>query len=65
MTVLDVVIGAASRAALEQVAPALPYTDLFLPNDDEARILTGEEETRRSTDTGEHRNCDAGKPACR
>ena len=44
MTVLDVVIGAASPAALEQVAPALPYTDLFLPNDDEARILTGEED---------------------
>jgi sugar/nucleoside kinase (ribokinase family) len=44
ITVLDVVIGTGSRASLEDVAPALPYTDLFLPNDDEARILTGREE---------------------
>lgn len=40
-TVLDVVIGAGRPAPLEQIGPALAYTDAFLPNDDEARILTG------------------------
>jgi sugar/nucleoside kinase (ribokinase family) len=38
-TVLDVVVGAS--APLDQIEPALPYTDAFLPNDDEARGLTG------------------------
>ena len=40
-TVLDVVIGAGAAAPLDQIAPVLPYTDAFLPNDDEARFLTG------------------------
>lgn len=40
-TVLDVVIGAGLPAPLKQIEPALPYTDAFLPNDDEARVLTG------------------------
>lgn len=40
-TVLDVVVatGFTYRGELE---PVLPYTDVFLPNDDEAEILTGE-----------------------
>ncbi|PYV01974.1 MAG: carbohydrate kinase family protein, partial [Acidobacteria bacterium] len=41
MTVLDVVIGAGSPASLSSVEPVLPYTDLFLPNHDEAQALTG------------------------
>jgi sugar/nucleoside kinase (ribokinase family) len=40
MTVLDVVIGAGAPASLADVEPALPYTDVFLPNGDEARRLT-------------------------
>jgi len=40
-TVLDVVIGAGIPAPLDQIEPALRYTDAFLPNDDEARALTG------------------------
>jgi len=44
MTVLDVVIGTGSMASVEQVAPALRYADVFLPNGDEARALTGREE---------------------
>lgn len=41
MTVLDIVIGAGNPASLASVGPVLPYTDLFLPNDDEAQVLTG------------------------
>ena len=41
-TVLDVVIPAGVSVSLAQVAPVLPYTDYFLPNEDEARLLTGE-----------------------
>jgi sugar/nucleoside kinase (ribokinase family) len=41
-TVLDVVIGAGVPASLDQIVPALPFTDAFLPNDDEARVLTGQ-----------------------
>src|SRR5215469_13710153 len=44
MTVLDVVIGAGTHASLASVEPALRYTDLFLPNDDEARVLTGHDD---------------------
>jgi sugar/nucleoside kinase (ribokinase family) len=40
-TVLDVVIGAGVPAPLDQIKPALRYTDAFLPNEDEARVLTG------------------------
>jgi sugar/nucleoside kinase (ribokinase family) len=40
-TVLDVVIPADSTGVAEQVLPALPFTDYFLPNSDEARLLTG------------------------
>lgn len=44
LTVLDVVIGAGTWPGLDWVEPVLPYTDLFLPNNDEARILTGRDE---------------------
>ena len=41
MTVLDVVLSAGTSAPLELVEQALLYTDLFLPNNDEAQALTG------------------------
>ena len=44
MTVLEVVIGAGTSAPPASVEPALPYIDLFLPNDDEARAITGRDE---------------------
>jgi sugar/nucleoside kinase (ribokinase family) len=39
--VLDVVIPAGKTDAAAQLFPALPYVDYFLPNEDEARGLTG------------------------
>jgi sugar/nucleoside kinase (ribokinase family) len=41
VTVLDVVIGAGTSVSVDWVEAVLPSTDLFLPNDDEARALTG------------------------
>jgi len=41
-TVLDVVIPGGSSVSMEQIKPVLAYTDVFLPNDDEARALTGQ-----------------------
>lgn len=41
ITILDVVIPAGSPSPMADVHQALPYTDVFLPNDDEARALTG------------------------
>jgi sugar/nucleoside kinase (ribokinase family) len=41
ITALDVVIPAGSPSPLEDIRQALLYTDLFLPNQDEARALTG------------------------
>jgi sugar/nucleoside kinase (ribokinase family) len=45
-TVLDVVVPADGEMRFEDVAPLLPYVDLFLPNEDEARALSGAEEPR-------------------
>jgi ribokinase len=44
-TILDVVIDD-PRAALEMARIALPETDIFLPNADEARMMTGLEDPR-------------------
>jgi sugar/nucleoside kinase (ribokinase family) len=41
ITALDVVIAAGSPCRLEEIGPVLSCTDLFLPNTDEAAILTG------------------------
>lgn len=41
ITALDVVIPAGASSLLEDVRQALSFTDVFLPNDDEARALTG------------------------
>ncbi len=40
ITVLDVVI-AEPKTAWDQLRPVLPYTDVFLPNSDEAQAITG------------------------
>ena len=40
-TVLDVVIPAGVSVSLDSVREVLPFTDYFLPNEDEARRLTG------------------------
>ncbi len=40
-TVLDVA-GVDPRGGMEKIAPALPFADVFLPNDDEAALLTGD-----------------------
>jgi sugar/nucleoside kinase (ribokinase family) len=43
-TVLDVCVPADGEVRFEDVAPLLPYVDLFVPNEDEARVLSGAEE---------------------
>src|ERR1700735_2482899 len=45
-TVLDVVMPAGASFGIQHVAPALPYTDYFLPNQDEAARLTGHADAR-------------------
>jgi sugar/nucleoside kinase (ribokinase family) len=47
ITVLDVVIPFGMRDPSAAVIPALPFTDYFLPNEDEARLLTGELDVHR------------------
>lgn len=47
-TVLDVVL--AGPAPAHQLEAALPWTDVFLPNSDEARLLTGETDPRRQAE---------------
>jgi len=48
-TVLDVA-GVQPEHGLEDLREALAYTDVFLPNDDEARLLTGEVDPVRQAD---------------
>ncbi len=43
-TVLDVCVPADEEVRFEDVAPLLPYVDLFVPNEDEARAMSGAEE---------------------
>ena len=50
ITVLDVVMPAGASFDMQQVAPALPYTDYFLPNQDEAARLTGRSDARRQAE---------------
>ncbi len=40
-TVLDVIVPAGTPVSLTAVEQVLPYTDVFLPNEDETRLLTG------------------------
>jgi len=46
ITALDIVIPAGMPPSLDQIRQALPYTDVFLPNQDEARALTGQNDPR-------------------
>lgn len=41
MTVLDVVVPAGSSADVSGLAKLLPYTDVFLPNEDEGAMIAG------------------------
>lgn len=50
LTVLDVIISAERRVPLDAVRSALPYTDVFLPNEDEARALTGKTSAREQVE---------------
>ncbi len=54
ITVLDVVVPAIAadpQTLMAFLAPILPHTDVFMPNDDEARVLTGEGDIERQADT--------------
>jgi sugar/nucleoside kinase (ribokinase family) len=51
MTVLDVVVPADRQVSMEEaLSAALPYTDAFLPNDDEAHALTGKRTPREQAE---------------
>jgi sugar/nucleoside kinase (ribokinase family) len=41
LTLLDVVVGSEPKAMLPMLERALPFTDYFLPNEDESRLITG------------------------
>lgn len=47
LTVLDVVLPGGSQASLDDLRSILPSVDFFLPNDDEACQLTGEQDPER------------------
>ncbi len=44
VTVVDVVIGGGTHPGWDQIEGVLPWTDLFLPNNDEAGLLTGKDD---------------------
>jgi sugar/nucleoside kinase (ribokinase family) len=46
-TILDVVVPRAGDASMAALDSVLPHVDYFLPNDEEARALTGETDPRR------------------
>ena len=48
-TVLDVA-GVDPKEGMSPVSPVLPFTDVFLPNADEAALLTGEADAARQAD---------------
>jgi sugar/nucleoside kinase (ribokinase family) len=59
MTVLDVVMPYEAAFGIEDVAPAFPYTDYFLPNLEEAQRLTGYTDERHQAEalSALNRNC--------
>jgi len=57
-TVLDVIVPSTSTYEVDDVlGRALPFTDVFLPNDDEARLLTGERDPERQAEAFLARGC--------
>ncbi len=46
-TILDVVIPAGTADAAEKVKPIMPFVDCFTPNNDEGRMLTGEDDPEK------------------
>ncbi len=50
ITVLDTVIPAGAKPALEDIERILPHADAFLPNTDEARALTGRSDPREQAE---------------
>lgn len=50
ITVLDTVIPAGAKPALEDIERILPHADAFLPNTDEARALTGRNDPREQAE---------------
>jgi sugar/nucleoside kinase (ribokinase family) len=46
-TVLDVVVPRGADVSMESVREVLPHVDFFVPNEDEARALTGEADPHR------------------
>lgn len=49
-TVLDVVLPGGEKHAWDKLAPVLRETDVFLPNEDEAAVITGEAEPLRQAE---------------
>jgi sugar/nucleoside kinase (ribokinase family) len=50
-TVLDVVVAAGDTSlSMDALRGVLPFVDFFVPNDEEARVLTGETEARRQAE---------------
>ena len=66
-TVLDVCVPADGEVRFEDVAPLLPYVDLFVPNEDEARVLSGAEEPSLQAEVflSAGRGCGSGHQRCR
>lgn len=50
MTLLDVVIPAGTKPSIEGLREVLSLTDAFLPNNDEARVLTGRDDPREQAE---------------
>jgi sugar/nucleoside kinase (ribokinase family) len=49
--ILDVVAPAGHQPSLEQLSRVLPHVDYFVPNDDEARAITGQDDPHRQAET--------------
>lgn len=59
-TVVDVIVSSTAMDRVDDVLRAvLPHTDVFLPNDDEAALLTGERDAERQAEAFLARGCGA------
>jgi sugar/nucleoside kinase (ribokinase family) len=64
-TVLDVVVPAGSGAeSMGSLSAILPYTDYFLPNDEEGHALTGEADPYRQAGRFRELGCDTAVITC-